>query len=117
MWILECLPEIESDMSVFHRIEDIYTMNAFVFVRRALLLPVYEGAVRGAVRRLAEKAAQRDTDTPNVARVAQEDDEAALWAAYRQRKYAKFLKPGEVPRVVSVAEGMALASQAFQGVS
>lgn len=104
-------------MSVFHRIEDVYTMNAVTFLRRAVLLPAYDGAVRLAVRRLAEKAGKEESEPPAVASVAQADDETALWAAYRQQKYAKFLKPGEQPRTVSVAEGIALASQAFSGVS
>lgn len=110
--MLQALQEIESDMSAFHRVDDIYTMEAAVFFRRAKCLPAYNGALWQRLRHEQSQAAQ---NPPAAAPVQQADDEEALWAQYRQRAYAKFLKPGEVPRQVSVSEGLALASQAFSG--
>lgn len=113
LWVLECLPEIESDMSVLHRVEDIYVMRADLLMRRVAHLPAYEGALRARLRRVQ----RQDVDQPSLpSPVLQEPDEEALWAAHRQRAYAKFLAPGEVPRQVSPQEGLALASRAFQGV-
>lgn len=111
MWVLECLPEIESDMSVFHRVEDVYVMRADTFFRRAEQLPAYEGALRARLRREQSRVAGQPGEPENV---AQEVTEDALWASHRQRAYAQFLSPGEVPREVSVDEGMRLAAQAFR---
>ena len=111
LWVLECLPEIESDMSVFHRIEDVYTMSAVTFFRRVELLPAYDGALTARLRREQSRTTQ---DSGAAAPARQTDDEDALWAAHRQRAYSRFLNPGEVPRDVSVSEGLALASRAFR---
>lgn len=112
--MLKCLPELESDMSAFHRVDDIYTMEAVVFFRRAKCLPAYNGALWHRLRR---EQSQADQNLPVAAPVRQADDEEALWAQHRQRAYAKFLKPGEKPRQVSVVDGIKLASQAFPGVN
>jgi hypothetical protein len=98
-------------MSVFHRVEDITTMRADVFVRRAQCLMAYDGAVRQEARRQALEQAQGPQDTGRTVSGTQAPDEDALWAAHRQRAYSKFLAPGEVPKEVSVAEGIALASR------
>jgi hypothetical protein len=45
-WIPWYLEDIESDMSAFHRIGDIYTLDSRVFFARVLRLFHYEGAVR-----------------------------------------------------------------------
>jgi hypothetical protein len=111
LWVLQFLPEVESDMSVFHRVEDITTMRADVFVRRAQCLMAYGGAVRQEARRQALEQAKGSQDTGQVVSGAQAIDEEALWAAHRQQAYSKFLNPGEVPREVGLAEGIALASQ------
>lgn len=110
--MLGCLPQIESDMSAFHRVDDIYTMEAAVFFRRVQCLPAYNGALWHRLRREQSEATQ---NPPISSPVQQVDDEEALWAQHRQHAYAKFLKPGEVPRQVSINEGLALASQAFSG--
>jgi hypothetical protein len=111
LWMLECLPEIESDMSVFHRIESIYTMSAVVFLRRVQHLPAYDGALAARLRR---EQTQRDPNPAAPVSGQQAVTEDALWAAHRQRAYAKFLSPGESVREVSVREGLALASRAFR---
>lgn len=112
--MLECLPEIESDMSAFHRVDDIYTMGAPVLFRRVKHLPAYDGALLARLRREQVRPAQHSAV---AASAAQAPDEDALWAQHRQSAYAKYLKPGEVPREVSLHEGMKLAAQAFSGVS
>lgn len=108
-------------MSVFHRIDDIYTMEATVFMRRVDQLAAYDGALRLAVRHQhahKQQMAVAVSDNSVIDRpVATEADEAALWDAYRQQRYAKFLAPGERPRQVSVEEGMKMAAEAFQGVN
>lgn len=44
--MLDHLPDIESDMSVHHRIGDMYEMDGPTFFRRASRLFAYQGAVR-----------------------------------------------------------------------
>lgn len=45
LWVLEYLYEIESDMSRFHRVDDIYSMDSVRFFRLANRLAYYNGAV------------------------------------------------------------------------
>jgi hypothetical protein len=52
MWVPGCLDDIESDMSVFHRVDDIYSMPGPRFFRLAARLSAYEGAMR--LRAMAE---------------------------------------------------------------
>lgn len=115
--MLQFLPEIESDMSVFHRVDDIYTMEAATMIRRVSCLAAYDGAVAAQAARQRREAAQQPQVSNGTPATAPVDDEEAMWAAYRQQRYAKFLKPGERPREVSVAEGMSIAAKAFQGVN
>ncbi len=56
-WLLQYLPDIESDMSAFHRIDDIYSMEAARFFRLATRLPAYKGVMRALME--AEVAAER----------------------------------------------------------
>lgn len=98
-------------MSAFHRVEDIRTMRADLLVRRARCLMAYEGAVRQEVRRQQAETIQAPQDTGQAVSGAPADDEDALWADYRQRAYAKYLKPGERPREIGTTEGLALAAQ------
>jgi hypothetical protein len=115
--VLQFLPEIESDMSVFHRVDDIYAMEVTVFFRRVECLTAYDGAVAAQAARQQREATRRPSESGAAPVVAQADDEDALWDAYRQQRYAKFLKPGETPRLVSVSEGVQLASRALSGVN
>lgn len=67
-----CLPDIESDMSVFHRIDDIYSMPGPKFFRLAWRLAAYQGCMRDnaitAARRLqAEGPLQLPATTPAAA--------------------------------------------------
>lgn len=45
MWVLDYLDDIESDMSVFHRVDDPWSMPAPRFFAFASRLPAYNGAV------------------------------------------------------------------------
>lgn len=49
-WLLDLPDEIRSDMSVFHRIDDVDTMPAHRFWSFASRLPFYDGAVRAMSR-------------------------------------------------------------------
>jgi hypothetical protein len=44
-----------SDMSVFHRVDELDALPAAVFLPRMVRLPLYDGAVRHALRREAEQ--------------------------------------------------------------
>lgn len=46
LWITEYLDEIESDFSVLHRINNYDDLDGHKFLRMAVLLPLYDGALR-----------------------------------------------------------------------
>lgn len=104
----EFLPEIESDMSVYHRESNIYLMEGKVFFRRAIVLAAYNGALAARMRRRARPAALQT-------QVAAPADEDAMWAAFRKKNYQRFLEPNEVPREISVEEGLQLLNQSTGG--
>lgn len=47
-WVLDHMDDVASDMSVFHRVDDPWSMPAPRFFSLASRLPVYGGAVRTA---------------------------------------------------------------------
>lgn len=53
-WVLDLLDEIESDFSVFHRVDDMYALSASTFFARFRMLSAYGGAF---ARSLASEAA------------------------------------------------------------
>lgn len=53
--MLDHLDDIESDLSVFHRVDDMWAMDGPRFFRLAVRLPAYEGVVR---RRLMADAVE-----------------------------------------------------------
>lgn len=55
-WIAELRDEIESDLSVFHRVEEWESMPGPRFIRLVSLLPAYGGAVAQALARAAGPA-------------------------------------------------------------
>lgn len=57
-WIPGYLDDLESDFSVFHRVDDIWALPGPVFFKRAWRLPAYRGVMRE--RYLAE----RDEEQP-----------------------------------------------------
>lgn len=58
MWVLDGLDDIRSDMSVFHRIDDIATLDGPRFFRLAWRLPAYQGVMRA--RLLTERKEQQE---------------------------------------------------------
>lgn len=57
-WVADYLPDLESDFSVFHRVDDLHTMDGPRFLRFAWRIAAYDGMV---ARRIA---AERDTPQP-----------------------------------------------------
>lgn len=53
MWIVDYLDDIESDLSVFHRIDDIWSMPGPRFFRLVWRLAAYQGVMQA--RALAER--------------------------------------------------------------
>lgn len=53
--MLDCLPDICSDLSAFHRINDASELEGPVFFALAQRLPFYEGAVRAHFAGLARR--------------------------------------------------------------
>lgn len=53
MWMLDYRAEIESDFSVFHRVDNIAELSSSLFFDRAEMLPGYQGAVRARIEREA----------------------------------------------------------------
>lgn len=60
--MLEYLPDLESDFSVFHRIDDIYSMPSARFFTFATRLPAYQGVL--AARVMAEQEQQNPASRP-----------------------------------------------------
>lgn len=58
MWVLVYLDEVESDLSVFHRIDDIRAVPSSRFYRLAEQLPHYDGAVRHVLTAAVAEAQQ-----------------------------------------------------------
>lgn len=50
MWVLDYLEDLESDFSVFHRVEDIHLMAGPRFFRMALRLFAYDGVLAARAR-------------------------------------------------------------------
>jgi len=59
MWVVDHLEDLESDLSVFHRIDNLHTLDGPRFFRLALRVFAYDGVMAA---RLA--AQTEDTDTP-----------------------------------------------------
>lgn len=74
LWVLDCLEDIRSDLSVFHRVDDMDGMPAHRFWSFVMRLPHYGGAL--AALALAEVAQQ--PQAPRSAHPAPEP-ELELW--------------------------------------
>lgn len=61
-WFVGHLDDVLSDMSVFHRVDDIDQLPSAVFWPRVVRLPVYDGAVRFAL--LEAPAPERQAARP-----------------------------------------------------
>lgn len=57
--MLRHLGDVESDLSAFHRIDDIWSMNGPRFFRLAERLPAYQGAIRARAEHQAMQENKR----------------------------------------------------------
>lgn len=62
------LADIESDMSVFHRIDDARAMPAQRFIDLALRLPAYSGVMRRRLEKLAMDEDEENGTAPSSTR-------------------------------------------------
>lgn len=79
-WMLACLPDIASDLSVFHRIpvEEVHRMPAARFFMLAMRLPAYTGAVQARMAKLAAKKTASPAATPHTAPAAATTDRTGV---------------------------------------
>jgi hypothetical protein len=63
-WVLDSLDDLESDFSVFHRVEDMYALPTPKFFRLASRLFAYEGVLRR--RLISETQHQHEEQEPAV---------------------------------------------------
>jgi hypothetical protein len=57
--VIRHLPDIESDLSAVHRIDDMWSLEAGKFFRLAHRLPAYQGVIRAWVEREVSKENRR----------------------------------------------------------
>lgn len=60
------LDDIESDFSVFHRVDDALAMPAQRFINLALRLPMYRGALRETVTGIMAEDSELGTTSPRT---------------------------------------------------
>jgi len=58
-WVLKHLDDVESDLSAFHRIDNMWEMEAGRFFRFAFRLPAYQGAMRARAENQAMEEQKR----------------------------------------------------------
>jgi hypothetical protein len=61
MWVRRYLPDVASDFSVFHRVDDTGRLPARTFFALAARLPFYDGVVRA---RAVAEAREREDEAP-----------------------------------------------------
>lgn len=100
MWVLVHLDEVESDLSVFHRIDDIRTVPSSRFYRLAERLPYYDGAVRRVLTVALNTQPERPAlsivgsqataapvmDAADLAAMSGPNDQGIPWIEYRGRR-------------------------------
>jgi hypothetical protein len=64
MWLPGSLPDVESDMSAVHRVDDIWAMPAARFFRLAWRLPHYRGVMRDRVLALQREQGDEPVAAP-----------------------------------------------------
>jgi hypothetical protein len=74
MWVLDHLDDLESDFSVFHRVDDMYAMPAPRFFRLAERIAAYEGVMTARIR--AEQAQEQPIQQEPGARIVEATPEA-----------------------------------------
>lgn len=83
MWILDAIPDVLSDFSVFHRIEDPLQLPSPRFFQLAERLPAYQGACQA--KALAQQARQRrEQETEHLAYQAPVQHRAVAPAGYER---------------------------------
>lgn len=71
-WTVDHIEDVESDMSAFHRVDDIYTMPAPTFFSRVVRLGAYMGVVQARIAKEQEEdggtytAPQSSATAPNT---------------------------------------------------
>jgi hypothetical protein len=92
-WVLEHLDPIESDLSAFHRIDDIDDVPMSRFIRLVSHLPAYQGALRLTLQQTGTATSRIVTEQPSVRQVAEDPDNtpeaevAARWARVLVEQY------------------------------
>jgi hypothetical protein len=59
MWVLDYLEDVESDLSVFHRVDDFTALSSVRFYSLTSRLPHYDGAVRHVLTAATAEERQR----------------------------------------------------------
>lgn len=59
MWVLDYLNDLESDLSAFHRVDDMFELDGPRFFRLAVRCSAYDGVMRARVANLSQ-----GTETP-----------------------------------------------------
>lgn len=68
-WVLKHIRDIESDLSAFHRIDNIWAMNGPRFFALAYRLPAYRGVMRALAEKQANEQHRRTGTTGPVIQV------------------------------------------------
>jgi hypothetical protein len=75
MWVLPRLDDIASDLSVFHRVDDLTALDGPTFFRLAWRLPAYQGVMRARL-----EAEQEEHDqSPTAPRAAEPQSGGREW--------------------------------------
>lgn len=80
-WMRPHLAALESDFSVFHRVDDMYSMPVGQWARRMSQLPAYGGAFAITMQEQQSPAARRQVEPP---RADGELSESEVKARFRQ---------------------------------
>lgn len=63
-WVLDHLDDLASDMSVFHRIDDVTLLDGPTFCRLAWRLPAYAGVMQQRVQAVQDEQPTSPTERP-----------------------------------------------------
>jgi len=77
LWVLDALDDVESDLSRFHRIDDMHAMPGPKFFRYINRLIFYDGAVAAMVRLRAQAEQSAPADVPATAPAQMSDPSGA----------------------------------------
>lgn len=92
-WVFDHLAEIDSDLSVFHQIDDVEEMDVQLFRRRVATLSAYDGALRQLLIREHEAAkASPDADTPD-------EEISRLWAGVLAKQFPDAIRDGGIQTI------------------